>query len=341
MSAGADSLKSILFALGANFLIALAKTAGAVFTGSSSMLAEAIHSYADCANQALLLWGMREGKRRPSRDHPLGHGKAIYFWSFIVALMLFSMGGLFSIYEGIHKLQATEPLEYAWVAIGILVFGIAAESVSLWGCLREVNKDRGRAEPVALVSRARARASCSSSSPKTSRRSAAWSLALVFIGLTLATGNPVWDAVGSICIGVLLVLVAVLVGIEVKALLIGQSVEARDPRADARASRRPRRGRERLQPAHPAAGQRRHGRRQGEDAAGRVGGGVDRGDQSRRAQLSRAPSRRCSGCSSSPTSPTSSKRFSARAGRAVVARALIRLSRTGRPGRPGCAPAAS
>src|SRR5678809_973422 len=87
---------------------------------------------------------MREGRRSPDRDHPLGHGKAIYFWSFIVALMLFSMGGLFSIYEGIHKLQSTEPLEYAWVAIGILVFGIAAESVSLWGCLREVNKDRGR-----------------------------------------------------------------------------------------------------------------------------------------------------------------------------------------------------
>ena len=144
LSAGADSLKSILFALGANFLIALAKTGGAIFTGSSSMLAEAIHSYADCANQALLLWGLREGKRRPSADHPLGYGKAIYFWSFIVALMLFSMGGLFSVYEGVHKLQAPEPLSNAWVAIAILVFGIAAESVSLWGCLREVNKDRGQ-----------------------------------------------------------------------------------------------------------------------------------------------------------------------------------------------------
>src|SRR5204863_5815367 len=144
MSAGADSVKSILFALGANFLIALAKTGGAIFTGSSSMLAEAIHSYADCANQALLLWGLREGSRRPSRDHPLGYGKAIYFWSFIVALMLFSMGGLFSIYEGIHKLQGSEPVSNGWVAIGILAFGIAAESVSLWGCLREVNKARGR-----------------------------------------------------------------------------------------------------------------------------------------------------------------------------------------------------
>src|SRR5206468_7318925 len=103
MSTQADSLKSIFFALGANFAIAVAKTAGAVFTGSSAMLAEAIHSYADCGNQALLIWGMKEARRAPTADHPLGFGKAIYFWSFIVALMLFSMGGLFSIYEGVHK----------------------------------------------------------------------------------------------------------------------------------------------------------------------------------------------------------------------------------------------
>jgi cation diffusion facilitator family transporter len=226
MSAGADSVKSILFALGANFLIALAKTGGAIFTGSSSMLAEAIHSYADCANQGLLLWGMREGRRRPSLDHPLGHGKAIYFWSFIVALMLFSMGGLFSIYEGVHKLQGTEPVANAWVAIAILTFGIAAESVSLWGCLREVNKDRGEQGLWRWF--------------RTSRQSellvvfaediaalGGLVLALVFISLAHVTGNPAWDAAGSISIGVLLVLVAVLVGIQVKQLLIGQSVEAR------------------------------------------------------------------------------------------------------------------
>src|SRR5664279_6445773 len=126
MSAGADSLKSILFALGANFLIAVTKTAGAVFTGSSSMLAEAIHSYADCANQVLLIWGLREADHVPDPEHPLGYGKAIYFWSFIVALMLFSMGGLFSIYEGVHKLRAPEPIKYAWVAVGILAFGVCA-----------------------------------------------------------------------------------------------------------------------------------------------------------------------------------------------------------------------
>jgi len=226
MSAGADSLKSILFALGANFLIALAKTGGAIFTGSSSMLAEAIHSYADCANQALLLWGLREGKRRPDPGHPLGYGKAIYFWSFIVALMLFSMGGLFSIYEGVHKLQGSEPVENAWVAIGILAFGIAAESVSLWGCLREVNKERGR-QGLWRWFRSSRQSELLVVFAEDIAALGGLSLALVFIAASMATGNPAWDAAGSIAIGVLLVVVAVLVGIEIKALLIGQSVEAR------------------------------------------------------------------------------------------------------------------
>jgi len=224
MSAQADSLKSILFALGANFAIALAKSAGAVFTGSASMLAEAIHSFADCGNQALLIWGLRSAKQAASPDHPLGHGRAIYFWSFIVALMLFSMGGLFSIYEGVHKLHDTEPVKYAWVAVGILAFGVAAESVSLWGALREIDKERGELSLWQWF--------------RTSRQSellvifgedlaalGGLVLALGFIALAMITGNPMWDAIGSISIGVLLVLVAILVGIEVKALLIGQSAE--------------------------------------------------------------------------------------------------------------------
>jgi cation diffusion facilitator family transporter len=226
MSSGADSLKSILFALGANLLIAFAKTGGAVFTGSSSMLAEAIHSYADCTNQALLIWGLREGRRQPSADHPLGHGKAIYFWSFIVALMLFSMGGLFSIYEGIHKLQAPAPIEKAWVAIAILVFGIAAESVSLWGCLREVNKERGK-QALWRWFRSSRQSELLVVFAEDIAALGGLTLALAFIGLAIFTGNPAWDAAGSIGIGILLVVVAVLVGVEVKALLIGQSVEQR------------------------------------------------------------------------------------------------------------------
>src|ERR1044072_4686121 len=126
-------MRTILYALGANLAIAAAKTAAAIATGSSAMLAEAIHSYADSGNQGLLLWGMRQAKRPPSPDYPLGWGKAVFFWSFIVALVLFSLGGLFSLYEGWHKLAHPAPIRFAWVAVGILVFGLIAETTSLRG----------------------------------------------------------------------------------------------------------------------------------------------------------------------------------------------------------------
>jgi cation diffusion facilitator family transporter len=224
MSGSANSLKSILFALVANFAIAVAKTAGAVYTGSSAMLAEAIHSYADCGNQALLIWGLKEARRTPTADHPLGFGKAIYFWSFIVALMLFSMGGLFSIYEGAHKLHETEPVRNPWVAVAILTFGIAAEAVSLWGCLREINKTRG-SQTLWQWFRVSRQSELLVVLGEDLAALGGLVLALGFIALAMWTGNPLWDAVGSIAIGVLLILVAILVGVEVKALLVGQSAE--------------------------------------------------------------------------------------------------------------------
>jgi cation diffusion facilitator family transporter len=224
MSGKADSLKSVLYALAANFAIALAKSAGAAYTGSSAMLAEAIHSFADCGNQGLLLWGMRRTAKAPTADHPLGYGKAVYFWSFIVALMLFSMGGLFSIYEGVHKLSHPEPIKHAWIALAILGFGIVAESVSLWGALREIDKERGGRDYWTWF--------------RTSRTSelvvifgedlaalGGLVLAFAFIVVAAVTGNPMWDALGSVAIGALLVLVAVLVGNEVSSLLLGQSAD--------------------------------------------------------------------------------------------------------------------
>ncbi len=117
MSGKADSLKTIFYALGANFAIFVAKSIAAIITGSGAMTAEAVHSLADCGNQGLLLIGMKSAKAPPSTDHPLGHGKAVYFWSFLVALMLFSVGGAFSIYEGVHKLAHPEPLRRAWIAV--------------------------------------------------------------------------------------------------------------------------------------------------------------------------------------------------------------------------------
>jgi cation diffusion facilitator family transporter len=139
------SLRAVLYALSANFGIFVAKGVAAAITGSSSMLAEAIHSFADCGNQGLLLLGMREAKRAPDREHPLGYGKVVYFWAFLVALMLFSVGGAFSIYEGIHKLSEPSPLSWAGIAIAVLAIGVALESFSLAGCVREIRKiARGR-----------------------------------------------------------------------------------------------------------------------------------------------------------------------------------------------------
>src|SRR5258706_12627530 len=144
MRQGADSSKAVLYALGANLAIAVTKYAAAAITGSGSMLAEAVHSTADCANQLLLLLGLKKAKRPPTPDYPLGFGKETYFWSFMVAIMLFSLGGLFSVYEGWHKLHNPEELRYPLLALGVLAFGIVAEGFSMWGCLREENKTRGR-----------------------------------------------------------------------------------------------------------------------------------------------------------------------------------------------------
>ena len=224
MAGQANSLKAVLFALGANFALAIAKFIAAAITGSGSMLAEAVHSTADCGNQLLLLLGMKRARRQPSEQYPMGYGKEIYFWSFIVALMLFTVGGMFSIYEGWHKLHSTEPLTYPLIALGVLAFGIAAETVSMWGCLREVNKVRaGRslwqwfrtsrhAELVVIFGEDLA---------------ALLGLVFAFVAVLAAwvTGNVVYDAIGSIAIGVLLIVVAVLVGMEVKQLLVGQGVE--------------------------------------------------------------------------------------------------------------------
>ena len=224
MEHGADSIKSVLYALGANSAIFLAKLITALYTGSGAMLAEAIHSLADTGNQGLLLLGNRLAKSPPSPDHPLGRGKEIYFWSFVVALILFSMGGLFSIYEGYHKLQVSEALVNPFVALGVLLFSFVAECVSLWGCIREVNKVRRGRSFLRWFKETR-----NSTLLVVFGEDIAALLGLLFamlaILLTIITGNPLYDAIGSIVIGVLLVLVAFFVGLEVKTLLVGQGVD--------------------------------------------------------------------------------------------------------------------
>lgn len=223
MSHGADSVKAIFFALSANAAIAVSKFVAASITGSGSMLAEAVHSSADCGNQLLLLLGLKRAKQPPSDEYPLGFGKEIYFWSFIVALLLFSMGGLFSVYEGWHKLHAPEPLSYPFIALGVLAFGIVVEAVSMAACLREVNKSRG-AQSLWLWFRHTREAELLVIFGEDLAALLGLSLAFVAVLLAWITGDPMWDALGSIAIGVLLILVACFVGVEVKSLLVGQGV---------------------------------------------------------------------------------------------------------------------
>jgi cation diffusion facilitator family transporter len=220
-----SSLKAVLYALSANAGILIAKGTAAAVTGSSAMLAEAIHSAADCGNQVLLLRGMKEAKREPDAKHPLGYGKVVYFWAFLVAVLLFSVGGLFSVYEGWHKLHATEPISNPVVAIIVLAVSIVLESFSLAGCVREIRKVSGGMSLWKFF--------------HVSRNSdliivlgediaalAGLALALIAILLALVTGNPMFDALGSIAVGVLLIFVAVLLTLEIKALITGESAEA-------------------------------------------------------------------------------------------------------------------
>ena len=225
MAGNGNSMRAILFALGANFAIACAKGVAAFVTGSTAMLAETVHSLADCGNQLLLMLGLRQAELPPTPDYPLGFGKAIYFWSFLVAVMLFSVGGMYSLYEGWHKLSSHESIDLSklWWAVGVLVFAIAAEGMSLRACMQEVNKVRGerslwrwfhdsrQAELVVIFGEDVAAL-------------AGLILALAAVLLTMATGNPVWDALGTLGIGALLIIVAVFVAREVKAMLIGQSM---------------------------------------------------------------------------------------------------------------------
>ena len=221
----ASSLRAVLYALAANSGILIAKGAAAAVTGSSAMLAEAIHSAADCGNQVLLLFGMKDARRVADAKHPLGYGRAVYFWAFLVAVLLFTLGGMFSIYEGWHKLHQTEPISNAAVAIGVLLVAVVLEAFSLAGCVREIRKISGTRTLWQFF--------------RTSRNSelivvlgediaalAGLAFALIAVVVAFVSGNPVYDAIGSIAVGVLLVVVAVLLSVEIKAMITGESAEA-------------------------------------------------------------------------------------------------------------------
>jgi cation diffusion facilitator family transporter len=224
MSQG-SSLRAVLYALGANSGILIAKGTAAAITGSSAMLAEAIHSAADCGNQVLLLRGMTEAKREADAKHPLGYGKVVYFWAFLVAVLLFTLGGLFSVYEGWHKLHQTEPIANPIVAILVLAVSIVLEAFSLAGCVREIRKVSG-GKSLWRFFRVSRNSELIIVLGEDIAALAGLVLALIAILLALVTGNPMFDALGSMAVGVLLIFVAVLLSLEIKALITGESAEA-------------------------------------------------------------------------------------------------------------------
>jgi len=223
MSHQSSSVKSIIFALLANLGIAITKTVAAIITGSGAMLAESIHSFADCGNQGLLFVGLKNAKKAPTIDHPLGHGKAIYFWSFIVALILFSMGGLFSIYEGVHKLNSSEEISNPYIAIAVLSVSMLLEGASLWGCITQINKIR-HDESLWKWFRNSRQSELVVVMGEDVAALLGLAFALLSVVLSMITGNPIYDAIGSIGIGALLVVISIFLAVKIKGLLIGQSI---------------------------------------------------------------------------------------------------------------------
>ncbi len=221
--AASGGTRAIVAALIANAGIAIAKFIGWLITGSSSMLAEAVHSVADTSNQGLLLLGGRTARRAATSEHPFGYGRDRYFYSFVVALLLFTLGSVFALYEGIHKLESHESLTSPLVAVVILVVAIGLETYSFRTAIVEslplkgnltwwqfIRQSKVPELPVVLLEDLGALVGLI--------------LALLGVGLSVLTGDPVWDAVGTICIGVLLGIIAIILIIEMKSLLIGEGV---------------------------------------------------------------------------------------------------------------------
>ncbi|WP_336207764.1 cation diffusion facilitator family transporter [Nonomuraea sp. LPB2021202275-12-8] len=213
--------KAIIAALVANISIAVAKFVAAAFTGSSSMLAEGIHSVADSSNQVLLLFGGKRAQRASTQEHPFGYGRERYFYAFVVAVVLFAIGALFSLYEGYHKLTHAEPLTTPAWAFGVLIFAIIAETFSFRTAIKEANAVRGEQGWVSFIRRSK-----SPELPVILLEDLGALLGLIFalFGVTMAvvTGNPVWDAIGTLMIGVLLAVISVVLAVETKSLLLGE-----------------------------------------------------------------------------------------------------------------------
>ncbi|MCP9958769.1 cation diffusion facilitator family transporter [Streptomyces sudanensis] len=214
--------KAIVAALVANLAIAVSKFVAFVFSGSSSMLAESVHSLADSGNQGLLLLGGKKAKREATPQHPFGYGRERYIYAFLVSIVLFSVGGMFALYEGYEKIKHPHEIEAWYWPVGVLVFAIIAETISFRTAIKESNELRGKRSWKDFVRTAKA-----PELPVVLLEDlgalVGLILALVGVSLALATGNGVWDGIGTLCIGVLLILIAVVLAVETKSLLLGEA----------------------------------------------------------------------------------------------------------------------
>jgi cation diffusion facilitator family transporter len=229
MSDGHSDTRHIFQSLFTNAAIAAIKGAAAVFTGSGAMLAEAIHSSSDCANQILLLLGVKRSAKRADASHPLGYGRALYFWSFLVALLLFTGGGVFSIYEGLEKVTHPEALEHVEIALGILLVSLVLEGWSTWGNVKEMNKRRGSV-PFFRYLKETKDSDLIVVFGENAAASGGLTFAIIALALAWGTGDTRWDGVGSLAVGVVLVAVAIFLAVEVQSLLLG---ERADPNIEA------------------------------------------------------------------------------------------------------------
>ncbi|WP_053616979.1 cation diffusion facilitator family transporter [Nocardiopsis sp. NRRL B-16309] len=225
------STKAVVTALAANMGIAVTKFVAFGLTGSSAMLAEGIHSVADSGNQGLLLLGGKRARRDATPEHPFGYGRERYVYAFLVSIVLFSLGGLFALYEAWHKIAHPHPItEWQWVPIVVLLVAIGLESFAMRTAIKESNAVRGKASWVEFVRRSK-----SPELPVILLEDAGALLGLVFaligVSLTLVTGNGIWDGLGTAAIGVLLVVIAVVLAVEMKSLLIGESATREHVRA--------------------------------------------------------------------------------------------------------------
>jgi cation diffusion facilitator family transporter len=221
------SMKAIIAALLANLGIAITKFIAYVFSGSASMLAESVHSLADSGNQLLLIIGGRRARREASPEHPFGYGRSRYVYAFIVSVVLFTVGGVFSIYEGLDKLGHPHELENVWLPILVLSVAIVLESFSLATAVRESKKVKGKQSWIQFIKHAK-----SPELPVVLLEDVAALLGLFFalsgVGLSVINGNPIFDAYGTLAIGALLVVVAVVLGLEMGSLLIGEGAQPQE-----------------------------------------------------------------------------------------------------------------